>query len=211
MLLLLRVQASGEYLSQVLPGVILFALGLSATVAPLTATVLDSVQERHVGIASGINNAVSRTAGLLAIAVIGAVVAGKFTATLDHQLAGVRLSAPAQHEVNQARAAALAGTEKQHGVPASQQRKIEPAIDRASESGFHLGMGLAGALMIFGGLISALGIQDPKRRRDPGPAPRAAAAGECGRGQPAQLVDPVPGELSPVGPGSSPEPPDPPL
>jgi EmrB/QacA subfamily drug resistance transporter len=211
MLLLLRVQASGDYLSQVLPGVILFALGLSATVAPLTATVLDSVQERHVGIASGINNAVSRTAGLLAIAVIGAVVAGSFTATLDDQLAGVRLSPPAQHEVNQARAAALAGTEEQGGVPPSQQRKIEPAIDRASESGFHLGMGVAGALMICGGLISALGIQDPKRRREPGPTPRAVPAGECGRGHPQEPTDPVPGELSPVGAGSSPQPPDPPL
>ncbi len=172
MLLLLRVQADADYLSQVLPGVVLFALGLSATVAPLTATVLDSVQEGNVGIASGINNAVSRTAGLLAIAIIGAVVAGRFATTLDDQLAGVRLGAPAQHEVRNARAAALAGTERQQGIPPSQQQRIQPAIDRASESGFHLGMGVAGTLMIIGGLVSAFGIQDPKRRRGSEPAPR---------------------------------------
>jgi MFS family permease len=178
MLLLLRVRADADYLSQVLPGVILFALGLSATVAPLTATVLDSVQEGRVGIASGINNAVSRTSGLLAIAVIGAVVAGRFGATLDRQLSGVVLGPPAKQEVKRARAGALAGTERQPGVPAPQQARIQPAIDRASESGFHLGMGLAGGLMILGGLVSALGIEDPKRSRGPGPSPRAVAAGD---------------------------------
>jgi EmrB/QacA subfamily drug resistance transporter len=203
MLLLMRVESSGEYLSQVLPGVILFALGLAATVAPLTATVLDSVEERHVGIASGINNAISRMAGLLAIAVIGAVIAGKFAATLDHQLAGVRLNPAAQREVGDARAAALAGTEKRRGVPPGQQAQIDPAIDRASESGFHLGMGVAGGLMIAGGLVSAAGIEDPGRRRKPEPAPGAVQAGECARGTPSELVEPVPGELLPAPAGAS--------
>jgi EmrB/QacA subfamily drug resistance transporter len=156
-LLLIRVDASADYLTQVLPGVILFALGLSATVAPLTATVLDAVNERRVGTASGINNAVSRMAGLLAIAVIGAVVAGRFASTLDGHLSGVKLSEPAQREVNKARAAALGGTERPKGVPAAEQAKINPAIDSASEDGFHLGMGVAGGLMIAGGLISAPG------------------------------------------------------
>ncbi len=211
MLLLLRVQGDGDYLSQVLPGVILFALGLSATVAPLTATVLDSVDERRVGTASGINNAVSRTAGLLAIAVIGAIVAGRFSATLDDQLGGVRLSPPAEREVSSARAAALAGAEIRRGVPPGQQGKIQPAIDRASEAGFHLGMGVAGALMICGGLISAFGIKDPERDREPGPAPRAVAAGECGRGEPPPRSGPVPGDLPSVGAGSQLEPRDPPL
>ena len=68
LLLLLRVGADADYLTDVLPAILVFGLGLSATVAPLTATVLDSVDERHVGIASGVNNGVSRVAGLLAIA-----------------------------------------------------------------------------------------------------------------------------------------------
>ena len=55
---------------------IVFGLGLSATVAPLTSTVLSSVQDSELGIASGVNNAVARIAGLIAIAVIGVVASG---------------------------------------------------------------------------------------------------------------------------------------
>jgi EmrB/QacA subfamily drug resistance transporter len=204
MLLLLRIEADAQYVSQVLPGVMLFALGLAATVAPLTATVLDSVEERHVGVASGINNAVSRMAGLLAIAVIGAVIAGRFGTVLDQQIGGTKLSPPAQREVNNARDAALAGTDVPRGVPKAEQDRIEPAVDDASVSAFHLGMGAAGGLMIVGGLISAAGIVDPKRRRKPEPAPRAVQAGECGRAHPAELVEPVPGELSAAPAGASP-------
>jgi EmrB/QacA subfamily drug resistance transporter len=80
LLLMTRIGADPSYLGDVLPAVVVFGLGLSATVAPLTATVLDSVEERRVGIASGINNGVSRVAGLLAIAVLGAIVSAQFAA-----------------------------------------------------------------------------------------------------------------------------------
>ena len=68
--LLSRVQEGATYLGTVLPGVIVFGLGLTLTVAPLTATVLASAGARHAGVASGINNAIARGAGLIAIAVI---------------------------------------------------------------------------------------------------------------------------------------------
>ena len=80
LLLLLRVGSDPSYVADVLPGLLVFGVGLSATVAPLTATVLDSVDEHHVGIASGVNNGVSRVAGLLAIAVLGAVISASFGA-----------------------------------------------------------------------------------------------------------------------------------
>ena len=67
---------------------VIFALGLSATVAPLTATVLADADESNAGIASGVNNAIARVAGLLAVAALGAVVAGQFGATIDQRLAG---------------------------------------------------------------------------------------------------------------------------
>ena len=69
-LLLSRVGTGASYVVDVLPGVLLFGLGLATTVAPLTTTVLAAAPDRHAGLASGVNNAVARTAGLLAVAVI---------------------------------------------------------------------------------------------------------------------------------------------
>jgi EmrB/QacA subfamily drug resistance transporter len=71
---LARVDSGASYFVDVLPPVSLFGLGLSFTVAPLTATVLAAAPDRHAGIASGVNNAVARVAGLLAIAVLPLVV-----------------------------------------------------------------------------------------------------------------------------------------
>ena len=75
-LLLLRVGMHVSYWTDLLPALLVFALGLSMTVAPLTATVLADADESDAGIASAINNAVARVAGLVGISVIGVVVAG---------------------------------------------------------------------------------------------------------------------------------------
>jgi MFS family permease len=75
-LLLLRCGRDTSYLTDLLPALLLFALGLTLTVAPLTATVLADADETDAGIASAINNAVARMAGLVGISVIGVVVAG---------------------------------------------------------------------------------------------------------------------------------------
>jgi EmrB/QacA subfamily drug resistance transporter len=72
-LLMLRIGAGASYLADVLPAVTVFGAGLALTVAPLTATVLEAAGGQHAGVASGLNNAVARTAGLLAVAAIPAV------------------------------------------------------------------------------------------------------------------------------------------
>jgi predicted MFS family arabinose efflux permease len=71
LLLYQRVDRGADYLTQILPAVLVFALGLSMTVAPLTATVLADADDHNAGIASGVNNAIARVAGLLAVAVVG--------------------------------------------------------------------------------------------------------------------------------------------
>jgi EmrB/QacA subfamily drug resistance transporter len=68
------VDAGSSYVSAVLPGAIVFGLGLSLTVAPLTATIMASADDEHLGVASGVNNAVARVAGLLAVALLPTVV-----------------------------------------------------------------------------------------------------------------------------------------
>jgi EmrB/QacA subfamily drug resistance transporter len=70
MLLMLRIAPGSSYLTDVLPAVVVFGLGLAATVAPVTATVLAAADERHAGVASGVNNAVARTAQLAAVAAL---------------------------------------------------------------------------------------------------------------------------------------------
>ena len=78
-----------SYVADVLPAMLLFGLGLALTVAPLTATVMADAGRGDSGIASGVNNAVARVAGLLGIAVVGVAVAGRSGAELD--LAGFRV------------------------------------------------------------------------------------------------------------------------
>jgi EmrB/QacA subfamily drug resistance transporter len=71
--LLARIGPSSTYLAGILPGLVVFGLGLSLTVAPLTAAVMGAVEENHVGVGSGVNNAVARIAGLLSVAVLPAL------------------------------------------------------------------------------------------------------------------------------------------
>jgi EmrB/QacA subfamily drug resistance transporter len=73
MIMLTRVAPGASYLGSVLPAVTVFGLGLACVVAPVTATVLASAEDRHAGVASGVNNAIARTGGLLAVAVLPAV------------------------------------------------------------------------------------------------------------------------------------------
>ncbi len=163
LILLLRVGSDPNYLTDVLPGLIVFGLGLSATVAPLTATVLDSVEERHVGIASGVNNGVSRVAGLLAIAVLGAVISASFGSMVESNLGSEPLSAAGAKAVSEAKEQPL-GVPATGDLAAAEADRVHTASVDASTSAFHLGILIGGILMIVGGTVSGLWIQNPRRR-----------------------------------------------
>ena len=177
LLLLTRVSADPNYVTDVLPGILVFGLGLSATVAPLTATALNSVDERHVGIASGINNGVARVAGLLAIAILGALIAGKFTSTIDSNLAGKQLSPQAERSVSDAEDKPL-GSADTADLAVTEAATVDQAVSGASTDSFRLGVAGGGILMILGGVIAGVGLRNPRRQTEYD-APGAATAGEC--------------------------------
>ena len=95
-----------QFWNAIVPANAVIGLGMGITVSPLTATLLESVPEAHVGLASGINNAASRVAGLLAIAVLGALLSAVFNARLESRLPS--LSQQQQRDVNAQRTAMAA-------------------------------------------------------------------------------------------------------
>jgi len=143
-------------------------VGLSMTVAPLTAAVLAGAGKEQAGIASGVNNAIARVAGLLGTASLGAVVAASFASTLESRLSGTTLGASAQAAVRQAKRLPL-GRPDIHGLPPLQGRALASAAEQASLHSFHLGMAIAAALVAGGGVVGAVGI------RNPGHEPHAAS------------------------------------
>jgi len=88
-LMLLTVNTAFDYWAQVLPAMIVMGLGLSLTVAPLTAAILGAIDENHSGIASAVNNAVSRVAGLLVVAMLSTIVGGSLDLDGFHNAAWV--------------------------------------------------------------------------------------------------------------------------
>jgi EmrB/QacA subfamily drug resistance transporter len=162
LLLFQRVGVRVNYLTEVLPGILVFSLGLSMTVAPLTAAVLAGVETGQAGIASAVNNAVARVAGLLGTAAVGAAVAASFVSGLDSSLAGRPLGPPAKAAVAEARKLPL-GRPNTNGLPRIQASAITAAADEASLDSFHLGMGIAALLVTAGGLAGAIGVRNPQR------------------------------------------------
>jgi EmrB/QacA subfamily drug resistance transporter len=160
--LMLRLDSKADYATQLLPALAVFGLGLALTVAPLTAAVLASVEEKHAGIASGVNNAVARVAGLLAVAVLGAFVASQFASVLDDRVAGRPLGAEARAAIAEAKDRSITVQPAQR-VPPPERAQVRDALADASASAFHLGLGIGAGLVLVGGLVSLVGIENPRR------------------------------------------------
>jgi EmrB/QacA subfamily drug resistance transporter len=141
----------GSYWTNFFPAVMLMSAGMALSVAPLTATVMGSVAEHRAGTASGINNAVSRLAGLLAIAVLGLVVLQVFNRSLDERLAAVALSPQTRQELDAQRARLAAAD-----IPAELDPETKATLKRALDESFVAGFRAAVAVAVALALASAL-------------------------------------------------------
>jgi EmrB/QacA subfamily drug resistance transporter len=205
LLLLLRVGVDPSYPTEVLPALVVFGLGLSATVAPLTTTVLNAVDEHNAGIASGVNNAIARVAGVLAIAVIGAVVSAQFASSLDGKLSHDRLDGRGESVVASAKSRPLAGGDEAARLSMAERSSVGTAIELSSRDAFRVAAAIGACLMFVGGLTAAVGIQNPRRPEAEQQVPLAATAGECARAARIRDPEPVPGGLEPAaGPAQAP-------
>jgi EmrB/QacA subfamily drug resistance transporter len=159
----LRLDADVDYLTDLLPGLLLFGLGLSMTVAPLTATVLADADENNAGIASGVNNAIARVASLIAIAAVGALVASSFGASLRDELGRAANRPEVSRAIDEAEKQPLAQVVADDAPPAV-RATLARASRESSVDAFHLAIGIASGLVALGGALGLAGIVNARRR-----------------------------------------------
>jgi hypothetical protein len=132
----------------------MLGLGMAVVVAPLTTTAMSAVEAQHAGVASGVNNAVARIAGLIAIAAFGVLLVQNFntraTAAVD------RLELPAETRAAVARELPkLAGADISHTIESSQQTTVRRAVDESFVSAFRLVMMAAAAAALLAAITGA--------------------------------------------------------
>ena len=159
----------GSYWTTFFPAILVLGVGMTISVAPLTTTVMGAVEGRHAGIASGINNAVSRTAGLLAIAALGVVLLMVFNRELDRRLAGLDVP-PAARQALEAERTRLTAIEIPASLDAGTRQRIRTAVDDSFVAGFRTVMIVAAGLALLASASAAWLIEDVRG----GPTPRVS-------------------------------------
>ncbi len=157
--LFLRPGVGGSYFTTFLPAIIVLGFGMAISVAPLTTTVMNSVNQSHAGIASGVNNAVSRTAGLLAVAVFGLIMFHAFNGCLDQRLNQMPLTIEVRQALNTQRIK-LAAADLPRSVDEETRMSIKQAIDECFVFGFGRVMLVGAALALAGSALAWLMIRD---------------------------------------------------
>jgi MFS family permease len=148
----------GSYWTTFFPAVVVQGLGMALVIAPLTTTAINSVSGRQSGLASGVNNAVSRTASLLAIPVLGIFVFVVFSAGLDARVATLDLPPEARQQL-EAGKADLGGAEVPEGLDEATSAAVERAIHEAFVAGFRVAMLIAAGLALASAVVAGIMVE----------------------------------------------------
>ncbi|HEY7832821.1 MAG TPA: MFS transporter, partial [Ktedonobacterales bacterium] len=131
---------------------------MAIVIAPLTTAVMGAVSAKRSGVASGVNNAVARTAGLLAIAILNLVVVSVFASLFLRNLQAAHLPADAYHALA-AQSARLAGARVPPGLDAAAHAAAQRAIDTAYVGGFRVAMLIGAGMALAASLMAALLVE----------------------------------------------------
>ncbi|HEV3238732.1 MAG TPA: MFS transporter [Gemmataceae bacterium] len=148
----------GSYWTTFFPALVVLGLGMAVSVAPLTTTVMNAVAQDKAGVASGVNNAVSRIGGLLGIALLGIVIQQAFNHKLDQRLARLPLALEVRRSIDEQRIR-LAGAESSSGIDSQTQQALKEAIDESFVFGFRLVMMVASGLAVASAFSAFVMIQ----------------------------------------------------
>lgn len=157
-------EGQSAYWTTYFPGIVAFGIGMGITVAPLSTAVMGSAPQAQSGTASGINNAISRVAGALAIAIFGLIAVSIFTNAISSRVESVALDAETQTAVVE-QAQDLAGAEPPASVPEAQIEEINQVYDLAFVDTFRLIMGIAAGMAFISAIMAAILIQGKEKIR----------------------------------------------
>ena len=163
-LLFLLPGIGGNYWTNFFPPAVVLGLGMAITVAPLTTTVMSSIGRNRAGTASGVNNAVARTASLVAIAVLGVVMIHVFKTNLDHRLSTTNVPASVAQSL-QTQSIKLAAIDIPENVNPETHQLIRRAIDESFVFGFRWVMAIGAALAAASALTALFWIGATSRMR----------------------------------------------
>jgi hypothetical protein len=152
-LLFALTSVGGSYWTTFFPAFVVLGLGLAVSVAPLTTVVMSSVDQTRAGAASGINNAVSRVAGVLAVAVLGIVMVSAFNHRLQVSLASLDIAPVVRHKI-QSNAIRLGGMDVPAGLDAQTSSAIQSGINMSFIFGFRLIMLLCAGLAAASAMVA---------------------------------------------------------
>jgi len=156
-----------SYWTAFFPAYIVLGLGMAISVAPLTTVVMDSVAEERVGTASGINNAVARVAGVLSVAILGAVIAATFAYSLRQSIAVLNLDAVVVHQLD-SNVARLGSLDAPTGVDPQTASAIRSAVSESFVFSFRVVMLLCAALAMASAGVAWRKIPARRGARAPG-------------------------------------------